>query len=266
MDEEDPPEIVERKEFNRRISAARKPYFMIYVYPKLRKETGAYIQNNDRDIIRRYSRYGYTKMADLEDSDDLTPEMQERLGFYHDQFPVGRNACIVNRIARIFEEAFDGYIKSFSARAKVNPALEFDYRILKSGAEYSKLDYTKIGILYQEYDSIRRRWCGEQNEKKTEKAYSSFDRLIYVDYFKIRCLEICPNEKELCDIILDMCYHKESVKQFVWDVCGETIVQNLLEKCGWKIQYPVLTDGIAEFSYCGRNFIMQEQEIGGDAE
>ena len=38
VNEDDDAEIAEQKEFNLKITAAKKPYFMTYVYPRLRTE------------------------------------------------------------------------------------------------------------------------------------------------------------------------------------------------------------------------------------
>lgn len=263
IEEDDSEELADTKEFNFRIAATRKPYFMIYVYPKLRKETRDYTQNNDKDVIRRYARYGISGMEELEQADDKTPEMEERILFYRKHFPVGTNSCTVNRISWFFESAFDADGKSISKGVHVPAGSEFDYRILKSGVDYSIQDYRKISELYQEYESVIRK---NRRDSETEKAGKE-DELdcieIYKAYFMERCSEICPNEAELCDIILDMCYRKESIKQFAWDMCGGQMIRNLLNRSGDKIQYPVVSDDNPEFYYCGIPFHMEQQTIGG---
>jgi hypothetical protein len=85
--------------------------------------------------------------------------------------------------------------------------------------------------------------------------------MILVNFFKRECEEICPNEYELCDILLDMCYQAETSKQFVWDMCGDTILQNLLKKHDYELVYPKLVSGQGEFEYCGEQFIMQKTRI-----
>ena len=42
-----------------------------------------------------------------------------------------------------------------------------------------------------------------------------------------KCVEICPNEDELCNIVLDICYTTNNSKQFAWDVC---VVLNVSHK------------------------------------
>ena len=75
---------------------------------------------------------------------------------------------------------------------------------------------------------------------------------------------ICSNEQELCDIVLDLCYQTERFKQFAWDVVGDIIIHNLLEKNGNIITYPEHIGD--EFEYCGEKFSMVSLQIneGGD--
>ena len=89
-------------------------------------------------------------------------------------------------------------------------------------------------------------------------------RKIFIDKFKRDCETVCTNEYELCDIVLDICYKAEKTKQFAWDICGEVILENLLENNNRIIHYPQLVDGAGEFEYCGENFVMCEKVIGGD--
>ena len=79
------------------------------------------------------------------------------------------------------------------------------------------------------------------------------------------CEAICPNEKELCDIVIDLCYSSEKSKQFAWDICGKTIINNLLEKNNYMIHYPVLADGEGEFEFGGEQFVMCKKTMKGDS-
>ena len=62
------------------------------------------------------------------------------------------------------------------------------------------------------------------------------------------CTRECPDRFVLCNLVLDICYQKNSTKRFAWEMCGDEIIQNLLAKNGWIISYPVLdTDGNIRF-------------------
>jgi hypothetical protein len=81
--------------------------------------------------------------------------------------------------------------------------------------------------------------------------------------FKLECGYACPNEKELCNIILDMCYKNNNTKQFAWDICGDIIIENLLEKNCYIINYPV-KDENGDIQFGGNKFKMCERIVNGD--
>ena len=58
-------------------------------------------------------------------------------------------------------------------------------------------------------------------------------REFLLDQFRRESAALCPNEAELCDILIDLCYCDNRSKQFVWDLCGHVILRNLLQKNWW---------------------------------
>lgn len=253
---------IERKKFNRKIVAANKPYFMTYVYPALRSKNNTYIKNSNYGAIMRFGSHGIHSIEDLYSYSPKTQDMVEYLDYYERFIPVGYNNCIVNRICRIFEDEFDGCL---SKRFK-QP--EFDYNILKSRVEYSKKNYDSVLNIYKNY---QRATAKIQSSKAIEKV-DTFDnwqqREVLIDNFKRECEEICPNEYELCDIVLDMTYRSENTKQFAWDICGNVIIDNLLKNNDYKIRYPKkLEDNSPEsFEYCGESFVMCEKDVAREDE
>lgn len=258
--DDDTPEEAETKRYNRKITAANKPYFMTYVYPNLRTKNNTYIKNSDYDAVRRFSMYGIRSIKDLESYEPKTQEMLDYLDYYYRYIPVGNNACVVNRICWIFENVFNGYL------SKKYEQPEFDYNILKSNVEYSRKNYIDVLSVYEDY---QHRIEAFQKRSKSEKldlfdAWQERSRL--TTWFRKSCEEICSNEKELCDIVIDICYKAEKTKQFAWDICGSTMLDNLLANNGGVIHYPKLTDSDGDFVYCGEQFVMCEKEIGGDSD
>ncbi len=253
----DDEEMVARKKFNRKITAANKPYFMTYVYPALRTQNNTYNTNSDNGALMRFGSYGIRSIEDLYNYEPKTKEMIECLKF-HEQM-VGCNPCVVNKICWIFENVFNGYL------TKKYKQPEFDYSILKCNVEYSKKSYEDVFALYKEY---QKRTEAFQKKKRTEKLSSleGWDKKkVFVDWFKKECEIVCSNENELCDIVLDICYKTEKSKQFAWDICGNIILDNLLKNKGGVIHFPQLVDSKGEFEYCGENFVMREKVIGGDS-
>lgn len=236
-----------------RIVSENKPYFMRYVYPDLSAKWNKYIKDTNSKCIREFK----MPVSQLMQKENKTIQEEEFLKYYEDLKPAGDNPCTVNRISRIFEDAFNHYL---SEKIKVE---EFDYSILKSGTGYSAGDYAKILKLKCEYDDTVRCFQQAANKQRLDKEEVLLNRNMMLLQFRSRSEEICPSSKELCDIVVDICYSRESSKQFAWDVAGETIIGNLLDKNDGIINYPVLTDGTGEFEFAGEPFIMCKKKLRG---
>lgn len=247
-----PEDTKEQKHFKElcfTIVAEQKPYFMKYVYPDLMAKYNKYLKDANSKCIREFQ----IPIADLIQKPDQTPQEQEFLEFYQKFLPVGSNPCTVNQIAWLFEKTFQPYLKE---RIKEKA---FDSSILKSGAAYSKSHYQKIAKIKSEYEDAVKYYQQWANKQRLDKDEVRSSRRIMLRNFKARCEEICSNEKELCDIAIDLCYSSFKSKQFVWDICGEVIIQNLLEKNEYKISYPVRVEANGEFEFGGEQFVMRQK-------
>ena len=226
--------------FYKDILSSKKPYFMRYIYPSLMKEYNDYIKNSNKNSLRRF---GMTieQLYDL-DYCKQTEAQAEFLKFYEMMMPVSNGNCVMNRICRMIEDEFDGYIKKHNASTK------FDYRILKSGAEYSRKQFHDVSRLYEDYNRRVQTYCIIAGYEKVMEWESSA-KLRNMDIeFRRQCDQVCPNRYTLCDIILDLCYRRGSTKRFSWSMCGATIIDSLLEKNNHIISFPVLDpDGDIEF-------------------
>ena len=92
--------------------------------------------------------------------------------------------------------------------------------------------------------------------------YDTFSKMVEMrSEFEQECARVCPNKFTLCDIVLDVCYKKSSTKRFAWEMCGNEIIQNLLDKHDGLISYPTVTpDG--DISFCGKRFSLHQKKIG----
>lgn len=259
--DEDDEETIKQKEFNLKIAAAKKPYFMTYVYPRLKSENDKYLKNNNRGAIRRFNQYGINGLDDLYVYDNKTEDMKRYLEYYEKRMPVGNNPCVVNRISWIFESVFKNYLSKFSRYIRESNDMEFDYRILKSNVAYGKATYNQIYEIYKEYCRRVEEYQKDTRTEKVEKYEVMMKHKTFTDFFRSECEKICTNEDELCDIVLDICYTKEKSKQFAWDICGNKFIENLLKRNNHKIKYPQQVSENGEFTYCGKQFVMCEKEM-----
>lgn len=243
------------RQFNLRVIADKKPYFMRYIYPTLMRQYNTYMTNTNKKALREF-RMTIDELLEKPDH-EKTDEEKEFIRYYHLKMPVGTNNCVMNRICRRFEEEFDGYI----AKHKDDGVL--DYTLMKSGCDYSNTQYEKITNIYKQYIKKTTNYLAKL---KTERV-DEFDAVAYraqlLQDVQSECFEVCSSEKQLCDIVLDVCYQKEGSKQFAWDVVSNQMISNLIEKNGGRLIYPAIdTDG--DISFGGNRFSLHSKTIGGN--
>lgn len=245
----DTDEEREQKKFNSRIVADKKPYFMKYVYPDLMAEYNKYIKDTNKKCIREFK----IGMVDLIKKSNKTVPEREFVDYYEKLMPVGTNKCVVNRICWMFEDEFAGYLSS------KNKGKVFDFSILKSGVDYSHSHYKKISKIYDEYLHDAQLYNTLIKTERLDKDEQSLRRSLMINKFRTECEQICPDESELCDIVIDLTYNTSKSKQFAWDVCGNTIIKNILKNNGGVIHYPLHVEK-GDFEFAGEQFVMCEKE------
>lgn len=266
VNEDDTPEVAEQKRINERIAATKKPYFMCYVYPKLKVENNRYIKSNNQSAIRKFGKYGIKSVDDIRTYPDKTQEMIDFLHYYDRLSPVDNGDSTINRICWFFEDAFKNCLSDIS-RYMINITQKpFDYTILKSADEYSCIDYNAVSKIYQEYKRKIKHYEGVVDLQRSNAEQDFAEYSILINHFRKQCFEVCPSEEELCNIVLDLCYQTEHSKQFAWDVCGNTIIQNLLKQNNNTIHFPKMVSDNGEFDYCGRKFVMVEKVLSDDTD
>ena len=244
------------KAANKDIVAAKKPYFMIYIYPALKKQYNDYIKATNKNALREFQ-MTVDELRSLA-PDELTERQAEFLMYYDYRMPVGMNDCVMNIICRKIESEFDSEnIRDIRGGA-------FDYSILKSGAEYTNRQAQAIAKLYEEYNRKLKTYAVVMNSERTDKeeAYSMITELNRE--FEKECSVVCSDANVLCDILLDLCYKKNSTKRFVWGVSAGEIISNLLNRNGGRISYPAQTpfeEGDGIFQFAGLKFQLETIEL-----
>ena len=237
----------------RKIAAYRKPYFMRYIYPHLMKQYNTYIKNTNRNAMREFQKT--VDELDSAPAETLTERESAFLHFYKAMMPVGIGDCVMNRICRKIEDEFDGYIR------RNNDKCKFDYRIMRSDAEYLPRQYNAIRNLLDDYRRKVSSYIAFSTYERVDE-YESFSKLNDMELeFNRECSTICPDQRALCNIVLDLCYLKNSTKRFAWNMCGDQIIVNLLEKNGYTITYPEANDN-GPHEYRGVRFKMNTKKIG----
>jgi hypothetical protein len=247
-------EYNEKMEFYEKICAHKKPYFFGYNYSSLMKE---YRETTNRAITnaRQKFRMELEEMLRAYENNEPLPEEQrvfvER--FLHSlKLDSSKSTC--NMICWEVESIFDG---SFNfAPNKIDL-----YSMLRRNQECSPALLDKVVKLCKKSEQKRAIKCAigfllNQQDSEYEEEYTNVD----YDMSDILC-EVCSNEEQLCDLMLDYCYQYGGNKEILWNVCGETLVKRLAE--GRAFRYPIVNpDG--DFEVQGKKYSMKEYLPGGD--
>lgn len=242
----DTEEEIQQKLFNQRIVAAKKPYFFMYNYDYLKSDYDKYVSANNEhsDMLFRKT------LEELYMTTDKSAEMMDFIKYYENNIPVTDTNCLVNRVCHSIEK--------YSGFEYVYP--EFDKSILKSDAIYNQEEYDLVRNLYIEYGKQVKKYAQEVKQSNTDEESRKAARQTFKDVFVRECLEICPNQDVLCNIVIDLCYTNNNSKQFAWDLCGDTILSNILKRNSMKIHYPS-RDEEGDIIFGGQRFSMKEKII-----
>lgn len=251
MSEED----IKQKQFNLSILADKKPYFMRYIYPNLMNQYNTYLKNTNKKCIREF-RLSIDELLE-KDPCDRTESESEFINYYMKRMPVGMHPCVMNKICKKFEEEFDNYfLKNCSEE-------EFDYRLMKSGHEYTTTQYNSIAKLYDQYTKRLQEYMQFSKRERVDEDESMSKRNIMIRDFKVECQRACSNAEQMCDIVLDLCYCRNDSKQFCWDICSDEIISNLLKNNDYTISFPVQNkDG--DIRFCGKRFNFESKRYEND--
>lgn len=245
-DEKDDEYIIKWKDFQRSIVADKKPYFFRYVYPSDNTKWLSYIKNT-----RFKSLMVFGKELDELISSPTNEEEQTFVDYYYKNMPLGIAPCTINRICWKIENTFKD--------SKLLNNGSFDYQILKSNEfDYDSKKYKALKSLYGQYKKDRRDFDKICHSQKLDSHDANIMRGNILTEFIRATSYICPNKVELCDILLDICYEDSlSNKRFVWEICGDIIVDNLLKKKNYQFEIPIEVDDPGEFQFAGKSFSMQ---------
>lgn len=246
----DNDEMIAKKKYNQTIVADKKPYFMNYIYPQQMAKYQKYIKTINTKCLSLFR----INLNALLQKPNKTDEEREFIEWYYKMNPVSDNNCVMNRLCHMVEKEFEGYLPSIIHNS------DFDYTILKSGVEYKDNIKKQIIDIYKQYVSEYQNFVISSKQTRLD----SDDIVIYkanmIETYRRKCIEICPNEVELCDIILDICYTQDNSKKFAWDMCGDQIVRNLLVYKDNQFNYCVRDDN-GNIEYSGKRYTAMTKRL-----
>lgn len=252
--EEDTEDIKEKKEFLRRIAADRKPYFFIYNYDHLYSRYNKYMQQVRSSCYREFGIEFDNLYKSYLNHEEITEDQRTFVEYYKKYLPVDMSPCTVNRLCWNIENSID------VGKAPEADRL-FDYHLLKSEQGYTNEEYTEVrSYLAKEYEGYKSGMKDLLARMREERVHGTDKANLIAEYNRIfitRMKLISGNEALCCDVLLDLAYKNNGSKKFVWEMCGQQIIKNLLERHGYEISYPVpATDEPGEFLYKGIEYRM----------
>lgn len=245
----DSEEEIERKTFNKKICAHKKPYFFQYNYLSLKRDYDKYVKISNENAVSIYKK----TLDEILHSDSLTEEEIKFVENYKRNLPLDESPSVMNKICWAVERETDN----------LNFCSVYDYSCydLYSGSQYNHETFDVIKIICDGYRSAIKKESKNiltNNESSSEFTQNTIDVL---DYYIKEMHTQCPNEETLCDILLDLCYgglcKEKYSKEILWYACGNVIVDRLLKSHNYKMRYPVKSDN-PDFICCGTGFEMKE--------
>lgn len=125
------------------------------------------------------------------------------------------------------------------------------------------IDYTKqmkeLGkqnALNKNYDDYRGYFGYNDILTKEEVINTNINWNYYYDLYREKAKKICPNKKELANLVVKLCYEKypKRNKKFIWIIASQGIIDNLKQV---KISLPI-KDVNGEYEYLGNRYSLKE--------
>lgn len=227
----------------------KKPYFFIYNYKQTMNIYKKYLKDSDTSALIKF---GMT-IDELKNKVNKTEEQIEFITYFDLLMPISTSNSTMNRIAWALEDKFK------DINILIESEKDFDTSIMKTNHTYPKDKYIQIEELYKQYKTDVSQYiitCKNKNLNEKKELRTTF-----INRFREKASKICSNKYVLCNILIDMCYSNKESKQFVWDICGSTIVNNLLKKHENIIRYPIIVEDKEDFIWNGHKYKIIERNI-----
>ena len=247
-------EYNEKMKFYEKICAHKKPYFFGYNYSSLMKE---YKETTNRAITNARQKFRM-ELNDMikayENGDSLSDEQKIFIERFFHSLNLDSSKSTCNMICWEIENVFDKPLNFAPQKVDL-------YSILRRNEEYSSAILDKITKLCKKSEQKRAIKCVigfllNRQDSEYEEEYFN------VDYDISDILsEVCNNEEQLCDLLLDYCYKYGGNKEILWNTCGETLINRLSH--GKPFCYPMANPN-GDFEVQGKRYSMKECFLGGE--
>ena len=254
--EEYTDEYNDKMKFYEKICADKKPYFFGYNYPSLMKEYREMTNMAKTNARQKFRTELDNIVFAYKNGEDIPQDQKIFVERFLRSLRLDCSKSTCNLICWEIENVFDN--RSELKRNKTDL-----YKLLRRDVTYSPFLLDKIIDKCKKSEKKRAikyviGFLLNQNDDEDDGEYVDID-------FEIGDIlsSICSNEDDLCDLLLDYCYKHNGNKEILWNVCGETLINRLMESN--VICYPVASqDG--EFEVQGKRYTMRMYMDGGDSD
>lgn len=260
IDKDDSDEEIERKRLYAKLCAHKKPYFFAYNYSSLKTEYDSFVKLAKANSMSIYKKNLDDFVEQYENGEIIDENERKFIENYFYKLPLDRSKSTMNRICWAIEDEFDG--------VDLFKDVCFDHSILQTGMEYDIETYDDIKYICKTYKSslqlANKHAATGPDCSGDDNEWESVDIILQNLVENIR--NHCPNEEELCEILIELCYNDGISKQILWKACENTIIQRLLRAHDYKMRYPKKNDN-GDFYCQGVRYSMEEILVkGGDTD
>lgn len=252
--DEDSEELKQHKYQHNRLVANKKPYFMIYIYDRVKNEYKEYKKKCERTCKEKFA----CTLNQLISKENKSKQESYYVSDYYRRMPVIKNRSVMNILCGMIESIDFKYKrpKNDDNAEKMFSRL-YDYEI---GVDNEKL--AKLTALYAKFKKKRNFKfknnilenidfdAGQDDERK--KLINEF-----YDGIRREAYEICSNQKELANHLVYIVYHlnPSDSKDFAWNIGAEGILETLESKSNKEIEIPMLDERGEE--YLGKKYSLR---------
>ena len=226
--------------------ANKKPYFFIYNYKHLRND----LKKHENDFEETCESNFGISLNELIKKENKTDEERIFVDRYFNKMPVSFANSTMNRICWKLEEELDGLQKALKD-------VQLDTSIFTTDKKVSKKLYNQAQELYEDYKISVKKSIKRSGNKNKEEVIQSKMSLVF--YYKEKMEELFSGNYELMtNCLVNMLYNKPVSKQFVWDLCGNHMLNKLSKDNENKINIPVESEEGIEWQGVKYSIIKEE--------
>lgn len=253
---------VEEQEFNAQLVADKQPYFFMYNYDKTKSKYNEWKEAvNVRCIAHWHTTYD--KLVNTPEQ-QLTEEQRVFMAFAKEQCPVNAyDNSTMYTFSKVVEEELE------EVRLSTNKT-DCRHLLKIAGVTYTDELYKQARREYYIYKNNRidvnskvyAEGCYDEEDVEKERRAIKVARDLERENFKQKFMELCNNDEKLAvNLLIDISYNDNTDVPVVWEILGDVIVTNLLEKHDYKVN-AVVADKNGEVSYKGKQYKAVKLDIG----